>query len=209
MSFEITHFFTALISYLFGSISSAIIVSKILNIADPRTYGSGNPGATNVLRSGSKKAAILTLIFDILKGYLAVFICKEIFTNNSEVAAIACFFAVVGHIYPFWLRFKGGKGVATALGVLLAYAPLLALLVILIFVIVILLFRFVSLASIISALGLVILIILAARLPLLNLQPSLVEILLITAMAVLIIFRHHPNIKRLFHKNEPKIFRNS
>jgi len=110
-------------AYLLGSISFAIITSKLFGLADPRTYGSGNPGATNVLRSGKKAAAVLTLFGDAAKGWLAVFVAMQFASRDEQgawlVAAVALA-VFLGHLFPVFLRFKGGKGVATALGVLLA-----------------------------------------------------------------------------------------
>ena len=106
-------------AYLLGSISFAVITSKLFGLADPRTYGSGNPGATNVLRSGKKAAAALTLFGDAAKGWLAVFLAIQFALSDVQVALVALA-VFLGHLFPVFLRFKGGKGVATALGVLLA-----------------------------------------------------------------------------------------
>jgi glycerol-3-phosphate acyltransferase PlsY len=111
----------AALAYLIGSLPFAVIVSRALGLADPRSYGSGNPGATNVLRSGSRKAAILTLIGDALKGVVAVLLAKaaaEIWNLSSLDVAVAGLFAFLGHVFSIFLRFRGGKGVATAAGVL-------------------------------------------------------------------------------------------
>ena len=120
----------ALVGYLIGSLSFAVIVSRAMGLSDPRSYGSGNPGATNVLRSGNKAAAILTLVFDALKGYLpvlAVFIWGPKFGLGEGTAALVGLAAFLGHLWPVFFRFQGGKGVATAAGVLLAFNPLLGL----------------------------------------------------------------------------------
>ena len=144
----------AVAGYLIGSISFAIISSKLLNLDDPRSYGSGNPGATNVLRSGNKKAAIITLLGDLLKGYLAVFVSIKIVEQWQlspwlvTIAAIAVF---LGHIYSVMLGFKGGKGVATGIGVLLALSPVLGLICIVTWLLVAILFKYSSLAAIVSA----------------------------------------------------------
>ncbi len=108
-----------LLAYLLGSISSAIVVSRIMGLPDPRTMGSGNPGATNVLRTGSKKAAGITLAGDVLKGLIPVLIAKAVGVDASVIALVATA-AFLGHLYPVFFGFKGGKGVATALGVFLA-----------------------------------------------------------------------------------------
>ena len=114
-----TAFFYALGGYLAGSIPFAVVVSRILALPDPRTYGSKNIGATNVLRSGNRMAAVLTLLGDALKGW-AVVLTARLVGAPEEVVAIAAFAAFLGHLFPVWLRFKGGKGVATAAGVLIA-----------------------------------------------------------------------------------------
>src|SRR6185369_7663279 len=139
-------------AYLIGSLSFAVIVSRVFGLADPRSYGSKNPGATNVLRSGNKAAAILTLAFDALKGYvpvlLAVIYQTDLSIGESTIALIGLA-AFVGHLWPVFFRFKGGKGVATAAGVLFALNPWLGAATLLTFAVVF--FRYVSLASIIAA----------------------------------------------------------
>ena len=111
-------------AYLLGSISFAVLVSRFSGLADPRSYGSGNPGATNVLRTGNKKAAAFTLLGDALKGTVAVLIAAQLGVTEAWVALVG-FAAFLGHIFPVFLHFKGGKGVATGAGVLLAISPLL------------------------------------------------------------------------------------
>jgi len=137
-------------AYLLGSVPFAMISSKIFGLADPRTYGSGNPGATNVLRSGNKKAALFTLIGDALKGWVAVFIAQQqgLSGNVVGLVAIAVF---LGHLYPIFLRFKGGKGVATAAGVLIALDPLLGLAVAGTWLFIAFAFRYSSLAAVLAA----------------------------------------------------------
>jgi len=139
-----------LAAYLLGSVPFAMISSKIFGLADPRSYGSGNPGATNVLRSGNKKAALLTLIGDALKGWLAVFAGQQAGFSDSVVGlvALAVFF---GHLFPVFLRFRGGKGVATAAGVLFALDPLLGLAVLGTWLFVAFAFRYSSLAAVLAA----------------------------------------------------------
>jgi len=107
-----------LLAYLIGSISSAILISKVMRLPDPRQIGSGNPGATNVLRSGNKSAAFLTLLCDLLKGFTPVLLTYYV-SNNPAVLALVAIAAFMGHLYPLYYRFKGGKGVATAIGVFL------------------------------------------------------------------------------------------
>lgn len=115
-----------LAAYLLGSVPFAMIAAKLFGLADPRTYGSGNPGATNVLRSGNKKAALFTLIGDALKGWVAVFVAQQLGFSETVVGLVALA-VFCGHLFPVFLKFKGGKGVATAAGVLLALDPLLGL----------------------------------------------------------------------------------
>jgi acyl phosphate:glycerol-3-phosphate acyltransferase len=141
-------------AYLLGSISFAVIVSRVLGLADPRTYGSGNPGATNVLRSGSKPAAVLTLLGDAVKGWLAVWLVQRygaplgVGDWGVALAGVAVF---LGHLYPVFFHFKGGKGVATAAGVILAFNPWLALATGVTWLIIAFFFRFSSLASLVAA----------------------------------------------------------
>ena len=128
MSFHLPSFIAIVLSYLLGSLSFAVIVSKSLGMADPRSYGSGNPGATNVLRSGNKGAALATLLLDALKGWLPVFVIQMIGPDlgmGMGTAALAGLAAFIGHLYPVFFGFKGGKGVATAAGVLMGFEPLL------------------------------------------------------------------------------------
>ncbi len=141
-------------AYLIGSVPFAVIVSRTMGLADPRTYGSGNPGATNVLRSGNKVAAALTLFGDAFKGWLAVWLALRFGASYGigefgvALVAVAVF---VGHLYPVFLRFRGGKGVATAAGVILALNPWLALATALTWLIIAVFFRYASLASIAAA----------------------------------------------------------
>ncbi len=143
-----------LAAYLVGSVSFAVVVSRMLGLADPRTYGSKNPGATNVLRSGSKAAAVLTLIGDALKGWFAVWLVQRFGPSvgigdwGVALAGIAVF---LGHLYPVFFGFKGGKGVATAAGVIVALNPWLALAAGLTWLIIAFFFRYSSLASMVAA----------------------------------------------------------
>ena len=111
----------AILAYLIGSVPFAVVTSKLFGLADPRSYGSGNPGATNVLRSGNRLAALLTLLGDAAKGWLAVFLVQQ-FGGQPQEVAIAGFAAFFGHLHPVFLNFKGGKGVATAAGVLFGFS---------------------------------------------------------------------------------------
>ena len=195
----------ALAAYLIGSLSFAVIVSRAMGLSDPRTYGSGNPGATNVLRSGSKPAAIVTLLLDAAKGWLPVMLVKwfgpawDLSEGTQALAGLAAF---LGHLYPVFFAFKGGKGVATAVGVLLAFEPLLALATLLTFAIVVFFSRYVSLASMVAALF-------APAYYLLGngvaWQASGEKTLALMAMGVLLIWRHRENIRRLWAGTESKL----
>ena len=142
-------------AYLVGSLSFAVIVSRVMGLDDPRTYGSQNPGATNVLRSGNKAAAIATLLFDALKGYFPVLLVKlygPAFGLNDQAVALVAISAFIGHLWPVFFAFKGGKGVATAAGVLFGVEPLLGLATMGTWVIVAFFFRYSSLAALAASL---------------------------------------------------------
>lgn len=141
-----------LIAYLVGSLSFAIIISKLYKMDDPRSYGSKNAGATNVMRSGNKKAAVLTLLGDLLKGLVVVLVAKHVFkvSGGESIVALCGIFAVVGHIYPVFFKFKGGKGVATAIGVILGFNPLVALLLVITWGIIFKLFNVSSLSALVA-----------------------------------------------------------
>jgi len=141
---------TIVAAYLIGSIPFAIVSSQLFGLADPRSYGSGNPGATNVLRSGHKGAAVLTLAGDLLKGWVVVW-AAQYFHASNNLTALAALAVFVGHLFPIFIGFKGGKGVATALGILLALAPGLGLATLATWLIVLLFFRMSSLSAIASA----------------------------------------------------------
>ncbi|SDM83985.1 glycerol-3-phosphate acyltransferase PlsY [Janthinobacterium sp. OK676] len=187
-------------AYLLGSISFAVVMSKVYGIADPRTYGSKNPGATNVLRSGNKGAAIMTLLGDGAKGWLAVFLADHfagaLGVGDTAVAlvAIAVF---LGHLWPVFFRFVGGKGVATALGVLLGINPWLGLATLATWLIIAYAFRYSSLAALVAALfapfyyGL-----------LFGVDPILLAVIV---MSVLLAYRHSQNIANLLAGKESKI----
>ena len=187
-------------AYLIGSLSFAVIVSRVFGLADPRSYGSKNPGATNVLRSGNKPAALLTLAFDALKGYvpvLLVLVYGPRFGLGESAAAFAGLAAFVGHLWPVFFRFHGGKGVATAAGVLMAINPGLGLATLLSFAVIVAFSRYVSLASIVAA----------AFAPfyqalIWGIEPAL---LAIAAMSLLLIWRHEGNIKKLLAGTESKL----
>ena len=141
----------AVLAYLLGSVSFAIVVSKAMRLPDPRSYGSHNPGATNVLRSGSKAAAILTLAGDALKGWLAVFLAQQHVLGEPVVIAAAAVAVTLGHMYPVYHRFRGGKGVSTALGALLALDVWLAAGTLVTWLIIVSFFRISSLAALVAA----------------------------------------------------------
>jgi glycerol-3-phosphate acyltransferase PlsY len=143
-----------LAAYLLGSVSFAVVVSRLFGLADPRSYGSGNPGATNVLRSGNKPAAALTLVGDAAKGWLAVWLVQrygQAFGVGDWGVALSGLAVFLGHLYPVYFRFKGGKGVATAAGVILAFNPVLALATGITWLIIAFFFRYSSLAALVAA----------------------------------------------------------
>jgi len=185
------------LAYLLGSLSSAILVCKFLDLSDPRTQGSQNPGATNVLRIGGKTAALLTLAGDMLKGMIPVFIAKFFDFSNLDLSLIALS-AFIGHLYPIFFRFKGGKGVATLLGVTLALSWPLGLALIATWLLVALSSRYSSLAALLMSLGLPL-----YAWYLLGLQAAIV----LAVMSVLLIIRHRSNIQKLFKGTESKIGR--
>jgi len=184
------------LAYLVGSFSSAIIISKLKGLEDPRSVGSGNPGATNVLRSGDKTAAILTLMGDILKGFLPVMIVR-LFGASPMLVALVGLIAFLGHLYPVYYQFKGGKGVATAAGVLLAISPLTVFFLICIWFAIAFLTGYSSLAALIAAA--------AAPLILMLVKPTLAYVLLAGMIAGFLIWRHRENITRLLNGQESKI----
>jgi len=188
-------------AYLVGSVPFAVVVSKIFGLADPRSYGSGNPGATNVLRSGNKAAAALTLVGDAAKGWLAVWLAARIGASPLVVALIALA-VFLGHLYPLFLGFKGGKGVATALGVLLAIQPWLGVATALTWLIVAAFMRYSSLAAIVAAVFAPCFYLLGGVLVWPTQPPIAVAIV---AIALALVYRHRANIGRLLKGTEPRI----
>lgn len=187
-------------AYLIGSLSFAVIVSRVMGLADPRSYGSKNPGATNVLRSGNKAAAILTLAFDALKGYLpvlAVLLWGAPYGLGDTAAAFVGLAAFVGHLWPVFFRFQGGKGVATAAGVLLALNPWLGAATLLTWVIIAAFLRYSSLASLVAA----------AFAPFYQALIWGVEggFIALVAMSLLLVWRHEGNIRKLLAGTESKV----
>ena len=204
MSPGATYVVVAVIAYLFGSIPFGYLLVRVFRGSDIRQSGSGNIGATNVARSGAKGLAIFTLLFDVLKGFAAVLIAEMITSGPNSalytgrtyaVAAFAALFAIIGHMFPVWLRFHGGKGVATGVGAFFALAPAQVGIAVAIFLIVVALTRYVSLGSIVAT----------AAFPVLvwfwRFQHPFVFLPLVLA-AVLIIVRHGSNIRRLLAGTE-------
>jgi glycerol-3-phosphate acyltransferase PlsY len=198
-------FLTALAAYLIGSLSFAVIVSRVMGLADPRTYGSGNPGATNVLRSGSKAAAVVTLLLDAFKGWLPVMLVQWFGAAHGlgeGAQALAGLAAFLGHLWPVFFRFAGGKGVATAAGVLLAFDPWLGAAALATWLAVVALSRYSSLASIAAA-------VCAPAWYLLGdgvvWRASGHKTLAMAAMGLLLIWRHRENIRRLIAGAESKL----
>ena len=200
------YFFGAtVLAYLMGSLSFAVIVSKSFGLSDPRSYGSKNPGATNVLRSGNKAAAIATLLLDGLKGWLPVVLVKgfgaEYGLGDGAVAAVALA-AFVGHLYPVFFQFKGGKGVATAAGVVLGISGVLGLATLATFGIVVFFSRYVSLASMAAAVFAPFFYLLGDRAAW-NVDKAIVMALV--AIGTLLIYRHRENIGKLLRGTESRL----
>lgn len=186
----------ALLGYLLGSLPFAVIVSKAFGLEDPRRHGSGNPGATNVLRTGNKLAAGLTLLGDALKGWLAIWLAALLGADGRGVA-VAGVAAFLGHVFPLFLKFRGGKGVATAMGVLAGLSGTLALTATAAWFLTALLTRYSSLAALVAAL----------------VAPFAASVLIgrietttaVTLMSALLIWRHRGNIQRLLNGTEGRI----
>jgi len=189
-----------LIAYAVGSLSFAVIVSRVMGLADPRSYGSGNPGATNVLRSGSKKAALATLLLDALKGVVPVVLARwleEAGWWGAQTVAGVALAAFLGHLWPVFFRFQGGKGVATAAGVLLALNPALGGIVLAVWLGVAWVSRYSSLAALVAAI--------AAPLVQLLMWGAQPELLAVVPMSLLLIWRHAANIRKLVAGTESRI----
>ena len=193
-------FAAVVVAYLIGSLSFAVIVSRLMGLSDPRSYGSKNPGATNVLRSGNKAAAILTLVLDALKGYVpvvaALLLAPRFGWGEGTVACVGLA-AFVGHLWPVFFRFQGGKGVATAAGVLLALNPWLGLATLASWLIIAAFFRYSSLASIVAAVF--------APFYLLLIWGGGAATVPVIAMSLLLIWRHEGNIRKLLAGTESRI----
>ena len=185
-----------LFAYLVGSVSSGIIVSQIFNLPDPRTIGSKNPGATNVMRSGNKKAAIFTLLGDLLKAILVLAIAEYLGFNDLIIVCVAIA-VLIGHIYPIFYKFRGGKGVATAIGILIALNFKLALIVASIWLLVFGIWRYSSLAAILAAIS-------APIIAIFILRDQSLYCIAFTLITIIILFKHQANIKKLLSGTELK-----
>ncbi len=196
IEFSVEFILLTIAAYLIGSLSAAIIVSKLMRLPDPRTQGSKNPGATNVLRYGGKKAAAITLLGDALKGFIPVLAAKLLGQEhgNLEIIAMAAFF---GHLYPVFFQFKGGKGVATALGIFLAMSLPVALSMVGTWLIMAFVFKISSLAALTAA----------ALAPLFvwYWEPDVWFIVMSAVLSVILVWRHRSNIKNLLRGSEGKI----
>lgn len=188
------------LAYLIGSISFAVVMSKLFGLADPRTYGSKNPGATNVLRSGNKAAAILTLLGDGAKGWFAVWLADRL-ADQYDVPdmgiALVALAVFLGHLWPVFFRFVGGKGVATALGVLIGLNPWLGLATLVTWVVIAFAFRYSSLAALVSAVF--------APLYYGLLFGVNAKLLAVVVMSVLLVYRHSKNISNLLAGKESRL----
>ncbi|MCK5720677.1 MAG: glycerol-3-phosphate 1-O-acyltransferase PlsY [Thiomargarita sp.] len=182
-------------AYLLGSLSGAIIICKIQGLPDPRSQGSGNPGATNMLRQGGKKLALITLIFDILKGIVAVLVAKLVIIEPVALAlvAIAVF---LGHLYPVFFQFRGGKGVATAFGALVALVWMVGLAVLATWLAVAFLFRYSSLAAVMTAIF--------APIYLLLLTNIIEYVIMGAIISMFLVWKHRSNIRNLYSGAEDK-----
>ena len=195
----------AIAAYLVGSLSFAVIVSKLMGLSDPRTFGSKNPGATNVLRSGNKSAAILTLVLDALKGYIPVALVQWFGRDHGlgdGTVAMVGMAAFLGHLYPIFFKFVGGKGVATALGVVFGVHWVLGLLCIASFAIILYFFRFVSLASLVAAAFAPVAYMFGDRV---LWSADKYITLMLFVMAIFLAYRHGANLTRLIEGKEPKL----
>ena len=198
-------FLVAVFSYFCGSIPFGLILTKTFSGKDIRDFGSGNIGATNVLRTGNKYLAFSTLILDILKGYIAVIITKQFFPELLQLSALLVF---LGHIFPIWLKFKGGKGVATFLGILFALSYSLTLLFILTWITVALIFKYSSLSSIFASITVFVISFIKENV-IKAFDPNISNVsdikLLLFIFLILIIYTHKNNISNLINRTEHKI----
>lgn len=203
-SLEISMFqtiLTVIAAYLIGSVPFAMIASRLFGLADPRSYGSGNPGATNVLRSGHKGAALLTLLGDLFKGWLVVWLAQYFQASPNLIATLALA-VFVGHLFPIFIGFKGGKGVATALGILLALAPWLGVATLATWLIVLVFFHMSSLSAIVSAVFAPAYYALGDNIVWTAKTPYLWVILI---MSGFLLYRHRANMVRILRGTETKV----
>jgi glycerol-3-phosphate acyltransferase PlsY len=192
-----------LVAYLIGSISFAVLTSRAFRLPDPHTYGSGNPGATNVLRTGNKAAAALTLLGDTLKGWLAVALVQQHVPGEPLMAACAAVAVALGHVFPVFHRFRGGKGVSTALGVLLALNPYLAVGTAATWLIMAFFFRISSLSALVAAAFAPFFAFLLFGMNRFELEPAIA----VTVISLLLVWRHQENIRNLLAGTEGRIGR--
>ena len=185
--------YVTIYSYLLGSVPFGLIITKIFLGKDIRNIGSGNIGTTNVLRTGKKSLAATTLLFDILKGYISIAIASKYFNELVYLSALICF---IGHIFPVWLKFKGGKGVATYLGIILGISFMLGIVFAVTWLLIAIIFRYSSLSSILGSMVVCIYSLYSS---------SETQIYFLFIMFVIIIFTHNENIIRLKHSKENKI----
>ncbi len=189
-------YFLPPLAYCFGSVSSAIMVCRVMGLTDPRSIGSHNPGATNVLRIGGKTAAVITLIGDVLKGLIPVLVARELTASTLTVSLVGMA-AFLGHLYPLFYGFKGGKGVATACGVFFGTSGVLTLILFIVWLTVAVISRYSSLAALTAAA--------LAPLIVLWLLPELWPLVMTAFITALLFWRHRENITRLLAGTESKI----
>jgi len=193
----VTNFLFITFFYLIGSIPFALILTKLLGHGDIRDIGSGNVGATNVLRTGNKYLAFAVLFLDIAKGLLPFLILKLLYDTNTLHSIFLCHFAILGHIFPVWLKFKGGKGVATYIGFLIGFNTLLGLYFLVTWIIIALVSRYSSLSSLAASL--------IAPLYFFFINPNIIVGIFLLYIFLIISLKHRENIKRLMNSSENKI----
>ena len=184
-----------IIAYLLGSINFAIIICKLAKLPDPRSQSSGNPGATNVLRYGGKNLALLVILGDALKGFIPVIIAKMIHVDSFMLGTVVLV-SVLGHIFPIFFRFQGGKGIATTFGAMIAFSWPIGAAILATWILIALIFRFSSLASIISVAAMPVFVYFFQG------KHGILPIILLT---LIILYRHRGNLFRLYHGEESKI----
>ena len=194
----VNNIFLIIIFYIIGSLPFALIITKLFGFGDIRNIGSGNVGATNVLRTGNKFLAFIVLCLDIIKGFIPFFICQIYFNDMTMVNKIfICHFAIIGHIFPIWLKFKGGKGVATYIGFLFGLNPYISLLFLIVWLIIAATTKYSSLGSLVA--------ILIAPTYFIFINFNFYIGFFFIYLSIVIIIKHAENIKRLLNKTESKI----